>query len=82
MLETRYYGEFGGAYLPEILVQTFEELAVAFQEAKDDPGFWEEYKNEVDRDGPPSPALSISSAIDHAALKMVSQDGKRAYYEG
>lgn len=45
MLETRYYGEFGGAYLPEILVSTFEELAAAFQEAKDDPGFWEEYKN-------------------------------------
>lgn len=44
MLETRYYGEFGGAYLPEILVSTFEELAAAFRDAKDDPGFWEEYK--------------------------------------
>ncbi len=45
MLETCYYGEFGGAYLPEILVSTFEELAAAFQKAKGDPGFWEEYKN-------------------------------------
>jgi tryptophan synthase beta chain len=45
MLETRYYGQFGGAYLPEILVSTFEELAAAFQNAKEDPGFWEEYKN-------------------------------------
>jgi len=45
MLATRYYGEFGGAYLPEILVSTFEELAAAFQKARDDPGFWEEYKN-------------------------------------
>ena len=45
MLETRYYGEFGGAYLPEILVSTFEELAAAFQEGKGDPGFWQEYKN-------------------------------------
>jgi len=45
MLDTRYYGEFGGAYLPEILVSTFEELGTAFREAKDDPGFWEEYKN-------------------------------------
>ena len=45
MIERRYYGEFGGAYLPEILVSTFEELAAAFQEAKEDPGFWEEYKD-------------------------------------
>jgi tryptophan synthase beta chain len=45
MLETRYYGKYGGAYLPEILVSTFEELAGAFREARNDPGFWEEYEN-------------------------------------
>ena len=45
MLETRYYGEFGGAFLPEILVSTFEELAAAFREARNDAGFWEQYKN-------------------------------------
>jgi tryptophan synthase beta chain len=45
MLETRYCGNYGGAYLPEILVSTFEELAGAFGEARDDPRFWEEYKN-------------------------------------
>ena len=45
MLETRYYGEFGGAYLPEILVSTFEQLTAAFQEARDDPEFWMEYKD-------------------------------------
>jgi len=45
MLETRYYGKYGGAYLPEVLVSTFEELADAFRQARDEPGFWEEYKN-------------------------------------
>ncbi len=45
MLETQYYGEFGGAYLPEILVSTFEDLAAAFREARNDAGFWEQYKN-------------------------------------
>jgi tryptophan synthase beta chain len=45
MLETKYYGEFGGAYLPEILVATFEELVAAFREARNDPGFWEAYSN-------------------------------------
>lgn len=43
-MKTRgYYEGFGGAFLPEILVATFEELEKIFLEARDDPGFWEEY---------------------------------------
>ncbi len=38
-----YYEQFGGAYLPEILVATFDELEGAFNAVKDDPGFWQEY---------------------------------------
>ncbi len=45
MIERRYYGEFGGAYIPEILVSTFEQLVTAFQEAKSDPSFRQEYEN-------------------------------------
>jgi len=43
MIERRYYGEFGGAFIPEILVSTFDQLVKAFKEIKDDPDFWEEY---------------------------------------
>ncbi|MFP4315619.1 MAG: tryptophan synthase subunit beta [Desulfovibrionales bacterium] len=43
MPRTGYYGEFGGAFLPEILVATFEELGNAFAQAKADPAFWQEY---------------------------------------
>lgn len=39
-----YYGRFGGAYIPEILVATFDELTAAFEEAKADPSFWLEYE--------------------------------------
>ena len=39
-----YFGEFGGAYLPEILVATFRELETAFTEAQADPAFWREYE--------------------------------------
>jgi tryptophan synthase beta chain len=39
-----YYSEFGGAYIPEILVATFEELASAFESAKADPAFWRDYE--------------------------------------
>ena len=38
-----YYSEFGGAYLPEILTATFDELEAAFEAAKTDPNFWQEY---------------------------------------
>jgi tryptophan synthase beta chain len=43
MIESRYYGEFGGAYIPEILVATFEQLTTAFNKVKNDPAFWDEY---------------------------------------
>ena len=44
MVESRYYGQYGGSYLPEILVSTFDQLVTAFKEAKNDPAFWEEYE--------------------------------------
>ncbi len=43
MIDRGYYEGFGGAYLPEILVATFDELVETFQEAKNDPKFWEQY---------------------------------------
>lgn len=38
-----YYDQFGGAFIPEILVPTFDELEKAFDDARADPAFWEEY---------------------------------------
>jgi tryptophan synthase beta chain len=38
-----YYAEFGGAFVPEILAATFDELEAAFDAAKNDPNFWAEY---------------------------------------
>ena len=43
MITTKYYGEFGGAYIPEILVSTFDQLVKAFDEVKTDSAFWKEY---------------------------------------
>ena len=40
-----YYGRFGGAYIPEILVATFDELEQAFRAARNDPSFWQEYQS-------------------------------------
>ena len=43
MTSRGYYGEFGGAFIPEILAGTFDDLVGAFEKAKNDPAFWEEY---------------------------------------
>ena len=45
MIGRGYYGEFGGAFVPEILFSTFEELLGAFEEAKNDPSFWQEFEH-------------------------------------
>jgi tryptophan synthase beta chain len=44
MIDRRYYGQFGGAFIPEILVSTFDQLVKAFREARGDPAFWKEYE--------------------------------------
>ncbi|MDP6166547.1 MAG: tryptophan synthase subunit beta [Gammaproteobacteria bacterium] len=38
-----YFNQFGGAFIPEILVPTFDQLEAAYLEAKADPLFWQEY---------------------------------------
>jgi len=39
-----YFGNYGGAFLPEILVATFDELESEFEKIKKDPSFWKEYE--------------------------------------
>ena len=38
-----YFGPFGGAFIPEILHATIQQLTAAFEEAKNDPAFWPAY---------------------------------------
>jgi len=38
-----YYGDFGGTFVPEVLVPVLETLDEAFQKAQADPGFLAEY---------------------------------------
>ena len=54
--ENGYYGEFGGAYIPEILHGTVERLTIAYNAIKEDASFKAEYydllKNYVGRPSP------------------------------
>ncbi len=38
-----FFGNWGGAYIPEVLHQTFQELNSEFIRCKNDPLFWQEY---------------------------------------
>lgn len=38
-----YFGQWGGAFIPEVLHATFVELNHAYEEARSDPSFWQEY---------------------------------------
>ena len=40
-----YYGEYGGAFVPEILRATIDELLVAFNDARRDPEFWPAFEH-------------------------------------
>jgi tryptophan synthase beta chain len=43
MLDRHCCGEFGGAYIPQVLTSTFGQLGMTFQDAKNDPAFWQEF---------------------------------------
>jgi tryptophan synthase beta chain len=38
-----FFGNWGGAFIPEILHETFEQLKISYKKAKEDPLFWQEY---------------------------------------
>jgi tryptophan synthase beta chain len=43
MVDKGYFGQWGGAFIPEVLYETFRELNAAYETARRDPTFWREY---------------------------------------
>ncbi|MHB8229215.1 MAG: tryptophan synthase subunit beta [Vulcanimicrobiaceae bacterium] len=73
-----YFGEFGGRFVPEVLVGALEELELAMNEAFADPAFWEEYEA-ILRDfvGRPSPLYAAQrylAGISAAPLLLKRED--------
>lgn len=67
-----YYGEFGGAYIPEILHRCVEELRLAYRRVIDSPDFQEEFAQLLrDYVGRPSPL--------YLARRLSEQYGCRIY---
>ncbi len=73
-----YYGELGGMFVPEVLIRTFEELVAAFEEARDDPGFRQEYQEILSsyscRPTPLTFARNLSEYLGGAAIYVKRED--------
>jgi tryptophan synthase beta chain len=78
MKERGYYGQFGGAFIPEILTVTFDELADHFNKAKQDPNFWREYSRVMSsyscRPTPLTYADNLTRAIGGARIYIKRED--------
>ena len=60
---------FGGAFIPEILRVTFEELEDAFRAARNDPAFWREYKDlTANYSGRPTPLTFAENLSTHFGI--------------
>lgn len=61
-----YYNGFGGAFIPEVLVATFDELEAAYTEARSDPQFWQDYQNLMaEYSGRPTPLTYAGNLTSH-----------------
>lgn len=60
------FGEFGGQYVPESLMDCLSELEEGFNKIKDDPAFWEEYRSYYDYMGRPSRLHLAERLTEHA----------------
>lgn len=59
------FGEFGGQYVPESLMDCLAELERGFNHALNDPSFWEEYRSYYPYMGRPSSLHLANRLTDH-----------------
>jgi len=60
------FGEFYGQYVPESLMDCLAELEAGFNEARNDPEFWEEYRSHYPYMGRPSQLHRAERLAEHA----------------
>lgn len=61
-----HFGEFGGQYVPESLMDCLSELEAGFNKIKDDPTFWEEYRSYYPWMGRPGQLHLAERLTEHA----------------
>jgi len=73
-----YFGEFGGRFVPEVLVAALSELEREIESAFDDPAFWREYESVLSEFvGRPSPvyeAQRYAAPVSTAKFAVKRED--------
>jgi tryptophan synthase beta chain len=73
-----YFGEFGGRYVPEILLPALTELETMFNGLRDDPAFWQEYltlcQEFSGRPTPLTPLRRLSKELGGAQIWLKRED--------
>lgn len=66
-----YFGEFGGRFAPEVLMAALQELEQAYEEAKRDAGFLQEF-DELSRrwSGRPTPVFFARRLSEHCGARI------------
>ncbi|PVU94121.1 hypothetical protein BB559_003083 [Furculomyces boomerangus] len=62
----QWFGEFGGQYIPEAIYGAMHEIEKAYNEAKNDPKFWEEFRSYYPYIGRPSSCHFANRLTEHA----------------
>lgn len=60
------FGDFGGQYVPESLMDCLSQLEEGFNQIKDDPAFWEEYRSYYEYMGRPGRLHLAERLTEHA----------------
>jgi len=61
-----YFGEYGGRFVPEVLIPALDELAAVYEETKNDTGFWSEFESlSRDYSGRPTPLYLAERLSEH-----------------
>ncbi|KAG9257668.1 tryptophan synthase beta subunit-like PLP-dependent enzyme [Emericellopsis atlantica] len=60
------FGEYGGQYVPESLMDCLSQLEEGFNSIKDDPAFWEEYRSYYEFMGRPGRLHLAERLTEHA----------------
>ncbi|OPH57894.1 tryptophan synthase subunit beta [Paenibacillus ferrarius] len=64
--ENGYYGDYGGSFIPEILVPAFEEIKAHFEAIRYDEDFWQQYRALLTNySGRPTPLTYADRLTEH-----------------
>ncbi|ACF13678.1 tryptophan synthase, beta subunit [Chloroherpeton thalassium ATCC 35110] len=73
-----YFGNYGGKFIPETLIKNAAELEAEYLECRNDPAFWQEYrdllKNYVGRPTPLYYAKRLSQELGGAKIYLKRED--------